>query len=534
MKNNPTPPRLFHRFFRWYCRPAIRDHIEGDLIELYGQRVITKGRRKADVQFIIDVLLLFRPGIIRPYKRRKYFNQYAMIKNNLKIGWRRILRHKGYSAINIGGLAIGLTVALFIGLWIYDELSFNRYHKNYNSIAQVWAGEDDPATREIRGGYSMQYPVGSTLRTNYPRYFKHVLMAWHLADFTLSTPENKYDRKGQFIENGALEMLSLKMLQGSWKSLDNPNAIVISESTARSIFGNENPINKSLQIDNRMEAKVTGVYKDIPRNNRFSEVQFFAPWNLWLTANEWAKKYDTDWDNRPFIIYAQLQPGVTMESVNTAIKDLYTKNMPADYFAAVKERKPFVRLVPMHTWHLYSEFEDGKPAGGRITFVWLFGAIGFFVLLLACINFINLSTARSEKRAREVGVRKAVGSGKRQLVLQFLTESFLVVMLAYLLSVVMIVLLKGGFNDLSDKDIGLPFNNPFFWIASVSFILFTGFAAGIYPAFYLSSFQPVKVLKGVWRHGRFAALPRKVLVVVQFTVSVVLITGTLVVYKQIH
>src|SRR5688572_28193468 len=217
MKNNPTPPRLFHRFFRWYCRPAIRDHIEGDLIELYGQRVITKGRRKADVQFIIDVLLLFRPGIIRPYKRRKYINQYAMIKNNFKMGWRRILRHKGYSAINIGGLAIGLTVALFIGLWIYDELSFNRYHKNYNSIAQVWAGEDDPATREIRGGYSMQYPVSSTLRTNYPRYFKHVLMAWHLADFTLSTPENKYDRKGQFIENGALEMLSLKMLQGSWK-----------------------------------------------------------------------------------------------------------------------------------------------------------------------------------------------------------------------------------------------------------------------------------------------------------------------------
>ena len=380
----------------------------------------------------------------------------------------------------------------------------------------------------------MQYPVGSTLRTNYPRYFKHVLMAWHLGDFTLSTPENKYDRKGQFIENGALEMLSLKMLQGSWKSLDNPNSIVLSESTARSIFGNENPINKTLRIDNRMEAKVTGVYKDIPRNNRFSEVQFFAPWNLWLTANEWAKKYDTDWDNRPFLIYAELQPGVTMESVNAVIKDLYIKNMPDNYFSKVKQSNPFVQLVPMRTWHLYSEFKEGKPAGGRITFVWLFGIIGLFVLLLACINFINLSTARSEKRAREVGVRKAVGSGRRPLVVQFLTESLLVVILAYLLSVVMLILLKGAFNGLSDKDISLPFDKPIFWMVSISFILFTGLMAGTYPAFYLSSFEPVKVLKGVWRHGRFASMPRKVLVVVQFTVSVVLIIGTVIVYKQVH
>ena len=534
MKNIPSPPRLFHRFFRWYCRPAIRDHIEGDLIELYGQRVNTKGRRKANIQFIIDVLLLFRPGIIKPYKKRKYFNQYAMIKNNLTIGWRRILRQKGYSLINIGGLAIGLTVALLIGLWIYDELSFNRYHKNYDRIAHVRYEAIDPATHELAGGYSMHYPVSATLKNNYPHYFKHVLTALWTGDFTLATPEDKFDRMGQFIESGALEMLSLKMLQGSWKSLDNPNSIVLSQSTARAIFGDENPINKTLRIDDRMEAKVTGVYEDLPRNNEFGHIKFFAPWSLWVSVNNWAKKAENDWDNRPFNVYVQLQPGVTMESVNTVIKDLYTKNMPANYFDKVKQYNPFLQLVPMHSWHLYSEFKEGKPAGGRITFVWLFGIIGLFVLLLACINFINLSTARSEKRAREVGVRKAVGSGRRPLVFQFLTESLLVVILAYLLSVVMLVLLKGAFNGLSDKDIRLPFDKPFFWIVSLSFILFTGFMSGIYPAFYLSSFEPVKVLKGVWRHGRFASMPRKVLVIVQFTISVVLIIGTLIVYKQIH
>jgi putative ABC transport system permease protein len=188
----------------------------------------------------------------------------------------------------------------------------------------------------------------------------------------------------------------------------------------------------------------------------------------------------------------------------------------------------------MSTWHLYSEFEDGKPAGGRITFVWLFGIVGAFVLLLACINFINLSTARSEKRAKEVGVRKSVGSGKTQLVFQFLSESFLVVIFAFIVSLALMTVSLGIFNELADKDIELPLSNIWFWTIMIGFIMITGFMAGLYPAFYLSSFQPVKVLKGTLRFGRFASLPRKVLVVIQFTVSVMLIIGTIVVYQQIQ
>lgn len=533
MKKEFTPPRAFHRFFRWYCNPSIRDHIEGDLIEIFRERVITIGKRRANIHFIIDVLLLFRPGIVRPLNRKNHFNQNAMMKDNLKIGWRRIVRNKGYSAINITGLAIGLTVALFIGLWVYDEISFNRYYKNHDSIAQLRYEAYDPATGEINGGYSLQYPVSSILKRD-SIHFKHVLMALWGGDFTMATPENKFDRQGQFIESGILEMLSLKMLYGSHKSLDNLNTVVISQSTANAFFGNENPVGKSLKIDNRMDATVTGVYEDIPRNNRFSDTQFFAPWNLWLSVNEWAKRGENDWDNRPFNMFVQLQPGVTFEEANALIKDLYKTNMPADLYSTVKQSKPFVHLIPMKSWHLYAEFENGKPSGGRITFVWLFAIIGVFVLLLACINFVNLSTARSEKRAREVGVRKAIGSGRGQLVIQFLTESFLVVILGYLLSIGMLVLLRDWFNELADKDIGLPFNNIFFWVLSVCFIAFTGCMAGVYPAVYLSSFKPVKVLKGVLANGIATAVARKILVVVQFTVSVVLILGTVIVYKQIQ
>lgn len=276
-KSNPSPPTIFRRFFRWYCDPKLMPYIEGDLLELYHERVLTKGKRHADIKFVIDVLLLFRRGIIGSGKRNNYIKPKFMFTSYFKIGWRKLLRNKGYSAINIGGLAIGMTVAIFIGLWVNDELSFNRYHKNYDHIAQAWAGGIDPQTFEVGGGYSMQYPLGTTLKNNYPQYFKHVLMSRGVGDFTLSKDNEKIGKKGLFIESGALEMLSLKMLKGNYHSIDNPNAIVLSRSAAESIFGNDDPVNKRLQIDNKMEVEVTGVYEDIPRNNRFSEAQFFAP-----------------------------------------------------------------------------------------------------------------------------------------------------------------------------------------------------------------------------------------------------------------
>ncbi len=457
-----------------------------------------------------------------------------MIKSYLKVGWRNLLHSKGYSLINVSGLAMGMTIAMFIGLWIYDELSFNTYHENYDHIAQLWNGNTDPANSEIRGTVGMQYPVASVLKSNYSQYFKHVVKAGWINAFPITSGENKFSKVGEFMEPEGLEMLSIKMVKGNYKSLDDAHSIILSESAAAAMFGTEDPMNKTLRISSEMDVQVTGIYEDIPQNSAFGTVEFFAPWALWALTHSWIKNAETDWDNKQFPFFVEIQPNVSFDQVNVAIKDLYKDHVPADFYATIERYAPFARLVPMSTWHLYSEFENGRPAKGRITFVWLFGIVGIFVLLLACINFVNLSTARSERRAREVGVRKSIGSSKNQLVVQFLSESFVVVILSFMLSLLLLVLFQQPFNQLSDKDIHLPFTSMIFWMIAVGFIIITGLGAGVYPAFYLSSFQPVKVLKGRLRTGRLAALPRKVLVVLQFTVSVTLIIGTIVVYEQVQ
>jgi len=456
-----------------------------------------------------------------------------MIKNYFKTAWRNLVKNKMYSFINIGGLAVGMAVAILIGLWVYDEVTFNKYHQNYDSIAQVRRYFTDPNTHETNGVENMHYPMSTILKSDYKQYFKHVVMAWWLGDYSLSASDKKISRKGEFMDAEGMDMLSLKMLKGNYASLNDLHSIVLSKSTAEAFFGKDDPINKSLKIDNRIDVVVTGIYEDIPRNNRFGEVQFFSPWNLWVASNDWIKQTENSWDNSSFPIFVQLQPNVSMETANAGIKDFYYKSIPKEVATGMIKYQMKAFLYPMKDWHLYSEFKNGLPEGGRITFVWLFGIVGIFVLLLACINFMNLSTARSEKRAKEVGIRKTIGSLKRQLIYQFLSESFLVVVLAFILSLLLILASISWFNELADKNISIPFSNPFFWIFNIVFIIITSLLAGAYPAFYLSAFQPVKVLKGTIRLGRFASLPRKILVVVQFTVSVILIIGTIVVYKQI-
>ncbi len=456
-----------------------------------------------------------------------------MIKNYFKIAWRNLVKNKVYSFINIGGLAVGMAVAILIGLWVYDEVNFDKYHKNYDSIGQVRRYFTDPNTNETNGVENMHYPMSVILKSDYKQYFKHVVMAWWLGDYSLSTGDKKISGKGEFMDAEGLDMLSLKMLKGNYASLNELHSIILSKSAAETIFGKEDPLNKNLKINNSIDVVVTGVYEDIPRNNRFGNVQFFSPWNLWVASNSWIKEAQNNWGNSSFPIYVQLQPGVSMETANAGVKEFFYKSVPKEVATGMMNYQMKAFIYPMKEWHLYSEFKNGLPEGGRITFVWLFGIVGIFVLLLACINFMNLSTARSEKRAKEVGIRKSIGSLKGQLIYQFLCESFLVVCLAFILSQLLIIASLSWFNDLADKNVTIPFSNPFFWVFNIIFIVVTALLAGAYPAFYLSSFQPLKVLKGSFRAGRFAAIPRKVMVVVQFSVSVILIIGTIVVYKQI-
>jgi ABC-type antimicrobial peptide transport system permease subunit len=453
-----------------------------------------------------------------------------MFRNYFKIAWRNLTGNKTHALINIGGLAVGMAVAMLIGLWIYDELSFNRYHKNYNRIARVM--QQQTLDGEVNTGHNVPAPLFKELQTNFEGDFEQVAITSWLQRHVLAYNGMSFTKPGNFMSVGAAEMLSLKMIRGSASGLKDPATILLSESTAKAIFKQADPVDKMMKINKELDVKVVGVYEDIPYNSEFHELAFIAPFDLFVSSNDWVKEAvaNNEWQNSSFQILVQLSENADLDLVNSNIRDIKLRKADQEEL----KFKPQILLHPMSRWHLYSEWENGSNVGGRIQFVWLFGIIGVFVLLLACINFMNLSTARSEKRAKEVGIRKAIGSLRLQLVGQFFSESFLVVLCAFSISLVLARLVLPTFNEIAEKQMLIPWRDPVFLASGIVFALLTGFIAGSYPAFYLSSFQPVKALKGKWTPlGLRATLPRKVLVVLQFTVSITLIIGTVVVYKQI-
>ena len=458
-----------------------------------------------------------------------------MFKNYFKTSWRNLLKNKAHSFINISGLSIGMAVAILIGLWIWDELSFNKYHRNYSRIAQIMT-----RGRDVKDGpyvnNSLQYPLATELQNNYKDNFKHVIRASWIQDHILSVGDKKLSAKGQFMDAGAPEMFTLKMLKGNWNGLHDPYSIMLSSSLAKALFGNADPMGQIVMMGNKTNVKVTGVYNDLPVNSQFNIVKFFSPWDLWVAENSWIKERATnDWRNHFLRLYAEIRTGTNFKTVTDNIKGVELQNIRnLENFKEDVARNPQLFLLPMSDWHLQPIDRKGVIDDKPVRMVWLVSTIGLFVLLLACINFMNLSTARSEKRAKEVGIRKTIGSMRRQLIYQFFSESFLVVLFSFVLSCLIVSLLLPWFNDLSAKEMILPWNNFYFWLISVGFIFITGLLAGSYPALYLSSFKPIKVLKGTFRTGRLAAIPRKALVIMQFTVSVALIISTIVVFRQLQ
>lgn len=450
-----------------------------------------------------------------------------MLKNNFKIAWRNLLKSKAYSAINIIGLSIGMAVALLIGLWIWDELSFDRYHQNHKQLAQVMTTQT--FNGETGTGQAVAMPLANELRTKYGGNFKNVSMAsWNFGHI-VAVGDKKITADGMWVEPVFPVMFSIKMLKGTQTALKDPSSILLNESTAKSLFGKEDPMSKLVKLDNKESYKVAGVFEDLPHNTTLKDVKLLLSWDKYVTTEPWLKRSMKQWSNHSFQAYVQVNNNVDMAASTAKIK-----NASMVHLKEAEVGKEELVLQPMDNWRLYNEFKNGKLAGGRIQFVWLFMIIGIFVLLLACINFMNLSTARSEKRAKEVGIRKAIGSLRRQLVYQFLSESLLVAFIAFIISIGLVQLLLSFFNGIADKHMTIPWGNGVFWLGTLGFTIFTGLISGSYPAFYLSGFQPIKVLKGTFRVGRFASLPRKVLVIVQFTVSIVLVIGTIIVFKQIQ
>ncbi len=520
------PPRILLRFFRWFCRRDLAVYIEGDLLELYRARIATKGKPIADLLFACDVILLFRPSMMQDFGGIQRLNSYGMIKSYVRIGWRSLLRSKGYSAVNIGGLAVGLAVVILISLWIHDEWSFNRGYANYERVSRVWVNHTFNGA--IDSQWSLPFPLGDALRQDYDD-FEFVSMAtWSYGHF-INWKKDRYSKEGMFVQSDFLRLLGLKMKAGNLDALREPHAIVLAESLATTIFGDEDPIGEEIQIDMDHTAVVTGVFEDAPSNSTFATTLWLA--NIELYLNDYVRQPNAraQWQDFSYQAFVTLRDGRSVEEINDKIREVIVRHEPR---AAESNATPF--LQPMSRWHLYSDYRDGVNVGGEITFVWLFGAIGSFVLILACINFVNLATARAQGRAKEIGLRKTVGSYRAQLVTQFLIESILVVTLAFVISLVIATACLGTFNEWTGKQIAMPIDRVEFWIAGLIFIIATGVLAGVYPALLLSSFNTVSILNGTFRLGGASVMSRKTLVVFQFMISVTLVIGSLTVYRQVE
>lgn len=451
-----------------------------------------------------------------------------MFTNYFKVAWRNLAKNKIYSTINILGLAAGMAVAMLIAFWIWDEVTYDKYHANHRQLAQVMTTFiNNDGT--MGTGQAVCLPIGDELRSKYGSDFQNVAMAsWNFGHI-LTTGDKKITGSGMWVEANFPSMFSCKMLSGNINALTDPSTILINASLAKTLFGHADPINEMIKLDNQDNYKIAGVFEDFPRNTTLSETKILLPWKKYLTTEQWLKDAATQWNNHSWQAFVQVAGHINMDKETEKIKNIVMVHKDAKTQGSEQ-----AVLFPMDKWRLYSEFKDGKATGGRIQFIWLFLIIGVFVLMLACINFMNLSTARSEKRAKEVGIRKTVGSLRRQLIGQFLSESVLVALVSFLFSIIFVVLLLPLFNKLADKHIQLPWTSAVFWLAVLAFTAITGLISGSYPALYLSGFDPIKVLKGTFRVGKMASLPRKVLVVVQFTFSIALIIGTIIVFNQIQ
>ncbi len=446
-----------------------------------------------------------------------------MIKNYLLIAFRTLYRNSFYSLINIVGLSVGIACSILILLWVADELSFNRFHQSYDRIHEVMTNQE--FSGEVVTIQTTPFPLGAAIK-NTATGVKHVALTNHGEGDVLTVGETKVTKMGLAVTEDFLKMFSFELVAGDRNTaLNDQYSIVINESTAKALFGDKNPLGQYILFAGKQEVKVTGVMKDIPEQSTF-RFDYFQTFAHFEAANEWVRDSRERWHNNSFNIYLERNEGSDAHDVQASIKDLVKKN---DKEAPTAQ----VILHPMSKWRLYTDFKNGKVAGGMIDYVKMFSAIAVFIIIIACINFMNLATARSEKRAREVGIRKSVGSRRKQLIFQFLGESLLITFVGFLLALMLVEVLLPSYNLLVQKHLSVDYSNPVLWISAISIVVLTGIVAGSYPAFYLSAFQPAAVLKGKAQTSRGASTPRKVLVTLQFGFSIFLIIGTLVVYQQV-
>lgn len=443
-----------------------------------------------------------------------------MFKNYFIITLRNIRRHKIFFLINVLGLALGSACTILILLWVRYELSYDGFHQNARSLYRVMV------TKPFSGGNIVTYeltpgPLADALEEEVPEITRAVRVSSE-REMLFSYGNHVFREKGRYAGNDLLQMFSFPLVSGhADRALAEPNALVISEKLAQKYFGSNDALGKTIRIDNREDFRVTGVMRDIPGNSSL-KFDFLMPVEGLVRANEWMKSWNVD----NLITYVMLRSEASRSTVDGKIKNFIRKHQP--------ESQADLFLQPYPEVYLHSEFRQGVQQGGRIVYVRLFSVIAVFVLVIACVNYMNLATAWSGKRAKEVGVRKSVGAERQSLFWQFVGESLFITLFSILLSLLLVEAILPAFRALTGASLSVPYEQPGFVLGLLGMGMFTGLLAGGYPALFLSALDPVKVLKGSLQFSNKAVLFRQGMVIFQFTVSTILIIGTLVVYSQVQ
>ncbi len=514
------PPKLPLRFFRWFCHPELRDAIEGDLVELHGERVKELGKRKADWKFAMDVLLLFRPGIIRQMEGYQPVNNMGMYKSYFKIGWRNLLRKKGYSLTSIFGLAVAMTCCLVITFFVLDELSYDQYHVQKDRIYRL---ATDVEGSTYGGIAKVTGPWGMTAKAEIPEVEE--MARFVFTDQTIFERGEKkfYESLGRYTDSSAFKIFSYELLEGNPdKALTAPNAIVLTRTLKEKYFGSEPAVGQSIRLNNE-EFNVTGVIQDVPFNSHFSFTYLLSMASLrHPEKDDWMR-----WNQ--FYTYLLLKEGALPETVASKMKTILSKHLDAEN---AKTYTPF--LQPLTSIHLYSHLFREMNPNSDVSYIYIFSSIALLILLISCANFINLATAQAATRAKEIGVRKVNGAHRKQLIYQFLTEAFLISFFSLLLAQVLAFSIFPAVNQLTGKNLSLDYlHQPMAFMIVFLVAILTALLAGGYPAFYLSSLKPVQVIKGKWSPTGNSLL-RKGLVTFQFTLSSLLVIAAVIIQQQIH
>lgn len=444
-----------------------------------------------------------------------------MLKNFITLTFRNLWKTKGYSFLNIFGLAVGIAAASLIFLWVEDEINYNDFP---NKDALYIVNSKQFFDGNVAVFSATQGPLAPAIESEIPGIQSAVRLDWGTKAL-FSVDEKRLYQQGRYVDPGFLNMFSVQFLSGDSNSaLNDLNNIVLSETAAHKLFGSVDVIGKIILFDNDQSYKVSGVVKDFPKNSSFA-FDWLVPFENFEKKNEWLKT----WNNNGIITLVQTEPHADIATINSQIKDFVQKKVNSDFYTSENFIYPMTRLK------MYNNFDkSGNEQEGRIKYVRLFSFIAWVVLLIACINFMNLSTARSEKRAKEVSMRKVMGAGRGSLIRSFLGESFVYAILATLVAVILVWIFLKPFNTMVDKDLMMQLFSPLHLGFLLTIIFICGLVSGSYPAFYLSSFNPLSALKGVKRKGGSAGMIRRGLVILQFTAAIVLMISTVLIYQQIQ